>query len=78
MPPDFWTAIHRPEGKMNTNNVLAGSLIGVALVCATVLTAIGKLPVDVLTHALVAVFSGGLALLQPSAIATPATAPKAP
>ena len=46
------------------NNTLAGALVGLALVCATVLVAMGKLPVDVLTHALVAVFATGATQLQ--------------
>jgi hypothetical protein len=53
------------------NQAIAGGLVGLSLVCASVLVALGKLPIEVVTHALVAVTSIGATYLVPKS-GTPA------
>ena len=48
------------------SNALAGALIALSLVCATVLAGLHVLSADVVGHVLSAALGGGLAYLTPS------------
>jgi len=48
------------------SNTLAGALIGLTLVCATVLASKNIIPAEVITNMLSAALGGGLAYLNPS------------
>lgn len=50
---------------------LAGALVGVSLVCATVLAALHVVPGDVVVHLFSVTLGGALGYLTPSAKAVP-------
>jgi len=56
---------------MTPSNSLAGALVGLTMVCATVLAAMHVIPAETVTHLFATVTGGGLAYLQLSVRPSP-------